>query len=138
MHRPMHFLPNAAIALATAITPGCSDSSAPAAPAAPTAVIEVTTSTTGALADIDADGYFISVDGRAAKPIDNNAVIAFEGLANGTHRVNLNGIAPKCVVEGPIERAVDIAAQTGAASRMMVLFSVSCKAEQPGPDPWGY
>jgi hypothetical protein len=134
MHRPKHFLPNAAIALATAITLGCSDSSAPAAP---TGVIEVTTWTTGALADIDPDGYFISVDGRAAKPIDDNAVVTFEGLANGTHRVNLNGLAPKCVVEGPIERAVDIAAQTGAASRMMVLFSVSCKAEQP-PDPWGY
>ena len=135
MHRPRHFLPNAAIALATAITLGCSDSSAPAAP---TAVIEVTTSTTGALADIDPDGYFISLDGRAAQPIGDNAVVTFEGLANGTHHVDLTGLAPKCVVEGPNERSVDIAAQTGAASRLMVLFSVSCKAEAPGPDPWDY
>ncbi len=138
MHRPKHFLPNAAIALATAITLGCSDSSAPAAPAAPTAVIEVTTSTTGALADIDPDGYFISLDGQAAQPIGDNAVVTFEGLANGTHHVDLNGLAPKCVVEGPIERAIDIVAQTGAASRMMELFSVSCKAEPPAPGPWDY
>ena len=135
MHRPRHFLPNAAIAFATAIMLGCSDSSAPAAP---TAVIEVTTSTTGALADIDADGYFISLDGRAAQPIGDNAVVTFEGLANGTHHVDLTGLAPKCVVEGPNERSVDIVAQTGAASRMMELFSVSCKAEQPAPYPWDY
>jgi hypothetical protein len=135
MHRPRHFIPNAAIALATAITLGCSDSSAPAAP---TAVIEVTTSTTGALADIDADGYFISLDGRAAQPIGDNAVVTFEGLANGTHHVDLTGLAPKCVVEGPNERSVDIVAQTGSESRMMELFSVSCKAEQPAPYPWDY
>jgi hypothetical protein len=117
------------------MTLGCSDSSAPAAPAA---VIEVTTSTTGAIADIDPDGYFVSLDGRAAQPINVNAVITFEGLANGTHRVYLNGLTPKCVIEGPSERDVDIAAQTGAAARTMVLFSVSCKAEQPGPYPWDY
>jgi len=135
MHRPRHFIPNAAIALATAITLGCSDSSAPAAP---TAVIEVTTSTTGELADIDPDGYFISLDGRAAQPIGDNAVVTFEGLANGTHHVDLTGLAPKCVVEGPNERSVDIVAQTGSESRMMELFSVSCKAEQPAPYPWDY
>jgi hypothetical protein len=135
MHRPTHFLANAAIALAAAITLGCSDSSAPAAP---TAVIEVTILTTGATADMDPDGYFVSLDGGAGQPIDDNAVTTFEGLANGTHRVGLNGLDPKCVVEGPIERVVDIAAQTGAASRVMVLFSVSCLSEPPAPSPWDY
>jgi len=135
MRRPRHFLPNAAIALATAITVGCSDSSAPATP---TAVIEVTILTTGASADIDPDGYFVSLDGRAAQPISVDGVMTFEGLANGTHRVYLNGLAPKCVLEGPSIRDVDIAAQTGAAARMMVLFSVSCKPEPPTPGPWDY
>lgn len=138
MHGPRHFLPNAAIALAIAITPGCSDSSGPSGPPAPTAVIEVTTSTTGASADMDPDGYFISLDGRAAQPIDDNAVVTFEKLANGMHRVALSGLAPKCALEGPSERPVDIVAQTGAASRVMVLFSVSCKAELPDPYPWDY
>jgi len=133
--QPRHFLPNAAIALAIAITPGCSDSSAPPASAA---VIEVTTSTTGASADMDPDGYIVSVDSRGARAIDDNAVLSFEGLPNGTYRVALNGLAPKCVLEGPNERDVEVAAQTGAAARVMVLFTVSCKSEPPTPDPWGY
>lgn len=136
MHRPRQFLLNAAFAGATAITLGCSDSSAPAV--APAGVIEVTTLTTGASADLDPDGYFISLDGRGAQPINDNALVTFEGLANGTHRVTLNGLAPKCVLEGPNERDVDIAAQTGPAARMMVLYTVSCKPEPPPPYPWDY
>jgi hypothetical protein len=137
MQRPTHFVAAAGIALAASITLACSDSSAPLPPP-PTGVIEVTISTTGASADIDPDGYFISLDGRAVQPINVNGVMNFEALGNGTHRVDLSGLTPKCVLEGPSERSVDIAAQTGAASRLMVLFSVSCKAEAPGPDPWDY
>lgn len=135
MHKSTHFLPHAAAALATAMSVGCSDSTAPPPPAA---VIEVTIATTGAAADMDPDGYFISLDGRAPQPIDDNGVLTFEGLTNGTHLVDISGLAPKCVLEGSARQNIYISAQTGAAARMMVLFSVSCKSEVPVPSPWDY
>lgn len=135
MHNPTHFLPSVAAALATAMTVGCSDSSAPPPPAA---AIEVAIATTGATADMDPDGYFISLDGGAPQPVDDNGAFTFEGLANGTHVVDISGLAPKCVLEGSNRRTIYIGAQIGAAARMMVLFSVSCMSEVPAPSPWDY
>ena len=137
MQRPRDLLAHTAIALATALAAGCSDSSAPAL-VPPAGVLEVTISTTGPTANIDPDGYFISLDGLGLRTINVNAVMTFEALVNGVHHVELNGLAAQCRLDGPNRRAVDINAQTGAGSRVSVLFSVTCAPEEPGSYPWDY
>ena len=127
----------AGLALVALLTLGCSDSNAPLPP--PTGVIELTISTTGAAGYMDPDGYFLAIDGGSLRPVAVNAVVDFGALQNGKHRIEINGLAPNCTIEGLSNSVeVDITAQTGAASRVLVSYHIVCAAPSTTPDPWGY
>src|SRR5437773_243928 len=92
-----------------------------------TGSLTVTTSTTGAAADIDPDGYTVSVDGGAAsQPIPANGSVTFTGPA-GDHSIALTGVAANCTVSGANPRTVTVPAG-GTAS---TTFSVSCAPTGP-------
>jgi hypothetical protein len=55
-----------------------------------TGVVEVAATTHGA--DLDFDGYQVSLDGGSARGLWTNGVIRFTGVSAGSHTVTLSGI----------------------------------------------
>jgi hypothetical protein len=84
--------------------------------------VRVTAATTGA--DLDADGYLVSVDGGPGQAVGVNDVIVIEGLKAGAHLVALGGVAANCAVDGANPWTVSIT--RGATAE--VDFAVSCAA----------
>jgi len=81
----------------------------------------VWTSTTGA--DLDPDGYTVTVDGSTNKNIATNGNVTFANLDVGNHTVLLTGIAPNCSVTGANPHDVDV--QFGANAD---TFNITCEA----------
>jgi hypothetical protein len=104
----------------------CSGSEPMALPASGTLV--VTTTTTGQPAD--SDGYSVSVDGGAGRPIASDGSLVVPDVAAGEHRLGLSGIAANCGVSGENPRDAAVAAEDTAR----VGFSLSCAA--PAVDLW--
>lgn len=69
--------------------------------------LSVTTTTSGA--DLDPDGYAVSVDGVAATPIGLDDTLTFPDLSVGDHQVELTGLAPNCAIQGENPRSVPVA-----------------------------
>jgi hypothetical protein len=90
--------------------------------AALTGELRVTTATTGA--DLDADGYTVTVDGGPARPVAVQDTILIAGPTAGDHTVALDGVAANCAVDGANPRTVMIA--SGATAE--VAFTVTCRA----------
>jgi hypothetical protein len=82
--------------------------------------LRISTATTGV--EIDADGYIVSVDSRAPQPIASNATLTTEGLSEGSHTVELSGLASNCTVDGENPRSVMV--QAGATTP--VAFVITC------------
>ena len=126
--------------LAAALVAGCKDTTAPA----PTpGRLQVSATTSGA--DLDPDGYLVSVDGGSAQAIGTNGTLAVAGLPPGDHSVRLDGVAANCTVDGLNPRTATVA----AAATVEAPFAVACVAltgsvrvttttTGADPDPDGY
>ncbi len=82
----------------------------------------VAAATTGA--DLDPDGYLVSVDGGSGQAIATNGTLAISGLPAGDHTVALGGLAANCAVGGANPRTVSVAGG-GTAE---VAFAITCTA----------
>ena len=91
----------------------------------PTGDLTVSTSTSGA--DLDPDGYTVTVDGSASEAITVNGSVTFPGLSQGNHSVALSGLSANCTVGSANPQTVSVpGGGTATAS-----FSVSCTALPP-------
>jgi hypothetical protein len=82
--------------------------------------VEVTASTTGD--DLDADGYTVEIDGADPRSLPINGNVTFAQVAQGSHSVELSGIAENCSVAGGNPRSVAVS----AGSTATVTFQVEC------------
>ncbi len=70
--------------------------------------LQVVIATSGA--DLDPDGYGVSVDGATPTPSPANSSLSITRLPPGSHTVTLSGIAGHCAVSGTNPRSVVVAA----------------------------
>lgn len=89
--------------------------------------VGITVTTVGSL--LDADGYLLVVDDGEPQPIGVNAGVTVEGLAPGSHSIQLDGVAANCRVESDNPVAVEVTDDHAAA----VAFAVTCHA---GVERW--
>jgi hypothetical protein len=126
-----------------AVILGCSDSWPSTAPglAKPTSPqrlgsIEVTVSTVSADADIDPDGYRVTIDEGQHRTIGGNGTWTIGDQAIGSHRVLLHGLASNCSVKTENPRRVEVITDEAASP---VAFSVLCIAKDgSGAGDWDY
>ena len=112
----------------------------------PTGALMVSVTTTGA--DLDPDGYRVTLDDEAAwsMPVGPNDSVRFEDLMPGEHTVELTGLASNCALSsGANPRTVTV--EAGAV--VQISFAVYCEPLQGSllvdvettgdcPDPDGY
>jgi hypothetical protein len=91
-----------------------------------TGTLEVSTSTTGA--DLDPDGYTVTIDGTVSVPLATNGTDSGE-LSAGDHALELSGVAPNCTVTGSNPRTVTVPAGGSAATQ----FDLTCASTAPPP-----
>jgi hypothetical protein len=84
--------------------------------------LTVSTATTGA--DLDPDGYTVTVDGTAGQEIGVNGTVTFADLLEGDHTVELTGVAANCTVAEENPRTVTVP-PNGAVE---TAFAVDCAA----------
>jgi hypothetical protein len=89
-------------------------------PGSVTGQIEVTTSTTGA--NIDPDGFTITIDEEQNQSIGSNGTATFSSVAAGDHEVELVGVSANCTVEGGNPRTVTVSAGGVTAT----MFDIIC------------
>jgi WD40 repeat protein len=104
-------------ALGCLIVQGCSDSTAPGIGS-----IKAVVSTTAAPLDRDSDGYILTIDGDAGRPVDVDGVTTIDGVRGGQHQLGLSGLAANCSVGGN-PRSVDV---PGGKDPVTVVFFVTC------------
>src|SRR6266511_818954 len=85
-----------------------------------TGAVRVVLTTTGA--ELDPDGYSISVDGGPTQPVDINGTITLPALKAGDHSMALSGVAANCAVNGDNPRTVNVS----AGGTALLTFSVTC------------
>ena len=90
--------------------------------AATTGTLTVTTATTGA--NLDPDGYSVSVDGGSGTSIADNGSQSFTSLSSGNHSVSLSGVAANCTVSGGTSQTANVP----AGGSVTAAFQVSCVA----------
>ena len=103
---------------------GCENSTGPATGATGlvTGALQVHLTTSGA--DLDLDGYTVSVDGGATQAVGMNGQLNYAGLSAGGHSVALAGVASNCAVSGANPRVVDVI----RGDTTSVAFEVRCVA----------
>jgi WD40 repeat protein len=102
------------LALVTVVSGSCKDSTAPNG-----GTLKVIVVSTGA--DIDADGYRVSVDGGEPLAVASADTISISGLDASPHAVVLTGMATNCAVaENPVVATV------AAGATMITFFPVVC------------
>ena len=84
--------------------------------------IVVTVTTTGPAQD--PDGYVLSLDGGGSRPVATSASLRLEGVAAGSHQLELDGLAANCAVLGRNPLGVTVP-EGGSAS---AEFAVNCAA----------
>jgi PKD domain len=95
-------------------------------PPPPPGSLTVTTTTTGA--DLDPNGYTVTVDGGTSQSIATTGSVTFNNLSPATHTVTLSDVASNCSVSGGTSRTVTVPSNgTGTAA-----FSVTCTATTGG------
>jgi WD40 repeat protein len=126
------------LSLVLALFAGCNDATGPSSGA-----LRVSLTTTGA--DLDPDGYRVSMDGGPTRDVALNGSLTIPTLPPGTHRVRLEGLAPNCAADQGTEQTVIVV----AGRQVTASFTVSCVAlagaivvttQTTGtdPDPDGY
>jgi hypothetical protein len=96
-----------------------------------TGTLTVTTSTTGA--NVDPDGYTLTLDGSLSQAIASNGSVTVTVPA-GDHPVALSDVAANCTVSEANPRTVTVPA-AGAAT---TTFAVTCSAQPPPPEATGH
>ncbi len=114
------------LGVAAILTVGCGEASGPGG-TAQARTIRVTIATAGAPADLDRDGYTLSIDGGVGRPVTGNIEVLIPDVSPGAHLVQLNGLAPNCGVAGTNPRSVDVTGNDTTAP-IVVSFSVTCIA----------
>lgn len=94
------------------------------APPPATGSLTVSTATTGA--NLDPDGYSVSVDGGNAQSISDNGSVAFSNLASGSHTVAIAGLASNCSASNTSQAVTVPAGGSTSAS-----FAITCVAPPP-------
>src|SRR6266516_2940592 len=89
---------------------------------APGGRLRVTTATTGA--DVDPDGYSVTVDGGSYHFVGANDVLTLSGLTAGDHSVMLQLLAPNCAVTGSNPRTVAVTLGDTADAP----FAITCES----------
>jgi hypothetical protein len=84
--------------------------------------LEISVSTDGG--GVDADGFSVTVDGRAAGTVHSGEPIRLTGLTEGVHRVGLGDVATNCAVIGSNPQSVVVGADGVATAG----FAVHCTA----------
>ncbi|NNF42534.1 MAG: hypothetical protein HKN62_05720, partial [Phycisphaerales bacterium] len=87
-----------------------------------TGTLVVTTTTTGA--DIDPDGFAVSVDGGAGQAIATTAVLTLNDTPFGDRMVELTGVAGNCTVSGENPRTVTVPQNAAVQTD----FTINCDA----------
>jgi hypothetical protein len=87
-----------------------------------TASIGVATTTTGA--DIDPDGYLVSINGNEAPGIGVNDHVTYIVNEPGDYDVTLSGLAANCTIQGSATQSVTVAVKETAH----LAFEVVCTA----------
>ena len=87
-----------------------------------TGSIQVSASTTGA--ELDADGYTVTVDGGAGQNLTVNGSVTFTNQSAGNHTVELSGFAANCTVALDNPRTVAVT----AGNTVSTTFDVTCSA----------
>ena len=87
--------------------------------------IEVAISTRGL--DLDSDGYSLTVDGAQAYILPPAGSLVLQ-LAQGSHTVQVGGLAANCAVEGANPRSVVV----GPSGAVDVSFTVTCERATTG------
>jgi hypothetical protein len=82
--------------------------------------LRITTATSGT--DADPDGYTFRVDGGPRHPIGVNAADALPNVAQGTHQVELSGVASNCRVQGANPQSITVP----AGGTVDASFAISC------------
>ncbi|MEJ7758596.1 MAG: hypothetical protein WKF55_03265 [Gemmatimonadaceae bacterium] len=118
------YLAAACFGVAAILTVGCSEASGPAE-TAKTRTIRVDFATTGVAADLDQDGYTVSIDGGEGRAASGNIPVLFPNVSPGEHLVQLDGLAPNCSVDGTNPRAVSVTGGDPTAP-IIVSFSITC------------
>jgi WD40-like Beta Propeller Repeat len=88
----------------------------------PTGYLGINAVTTGA--DLDPDGYAMSIDNQATHSLGVNAAVVIANLAVGSHSVALSGVAGNCTVAGPNPAPATV----GNGDTTRITFSITCVA----------
>lgn len=83
--------------------------------------IEVATVTTGN--DIDPDGYTVTLDSTTSQSIATSGTVRFNALDEGTHLLELTGLAANCAVDAPSRTVAVTAGEVSSTT-----FNVTCTA----------
>jgi hypothetical protein len=83
--------------------------------------IEISVVTNGSTLDLD--GYSVAVDGILTQAVDANGAITVAEISQGTHMVQLSGLAENCAVEGENPRTIVV--PSGETSS--ISFVVVCR-----------
>ncbi len=111
-----------------------------------TGAVEVTTSTAGE--EPDPDGYTLTLDDVAVRPIGTAATAMLAELTPGAHQIGLAGVSPNCTIQGANPRTVTVVAGETAAEAIAVVcaeappatggVNVTISTSGVSPDPDGY
>ena len=113
------------LAALVALVPACGGGDGGGLTEPTTGAVQVTTSTTGA--ELDPDGYMVTLDDVARLQIGAAASRILDELDPGTHRLGLTGLSSSCAVQGDNPRTVTVVAGETAAE----TFEVACAAAPP-------
>jgi hypothetical protein len=81
----------------------------------------ITNTTTGV--DLDPDGFTVTVDGSASKPLATNDSVSFNGLSSySTHSVALLGLASNCSLSGGNPRTATVS----SGGTTPLTFTLNC------------
>jgi hypothetical protein len=85
-----------------------------------TGSIHVVTATSGA--QLDPDGYAVSLDQGSPQPIGSSGDLTLSGLAAGAHTVELSGVAANCTLQGTNPQTATVV----AGQSTDLTFTVTC------------
>jgi hypothetical protein len=105
--------------------------------------LEIVASTSGA--ELDPDGYAVSLDGVFEAAIGADATLRLDHVEPGAHTVELAGVAANCSLAGENPRAVSITPGDTTPVRFQVTclepaggLTVTTTTSGSSPDPDGY
>jgi hypothetical protein len=83
--------------------------------------IDISVATNGTAFDID--GYSVSLDGNEVRVVDANGAVTLGEITQGSHVVQLSGLAENCAVVGDNPRAVVVP----SGNTLSLSFLVMCR-----------